>query len=292
MYKDFISCIILYFYEKNLHYTKREHHMLKYNIKSTEFDNIMTLLYRVFDIRITLFDLQEHEIPSFHIKEMSGYCNERRKDCRFNEECIKCDTSNLIIAKARKDVHIYRCHEGLLEGIVPLYNKNNTYLGAIVFGQLRECGKPVPVNISARLRKLYAALPEYTKKQLRDIGDLLKYLSEYIIENELIKYQKKPWAEKIEAYINNHLTERISLETLGKIVNRSATFISHHFEEEFGMPPKQYILREKMEAAMEMLKQGESVYNTANNLAFYDEFHFSKAFKSYWGNSPKQFKQE
>ena len=82
MYKDFISCIILYFFEKNLHYAKREHHMLKYNIKSTEFDNIMTLLYRVFDIRITLFDLQEHEIPSFHIKEMSGYCNERRKDCR------------------------------------------------------------------------------------------------------------------------------------------------------------------------------------------------------------------
>ncbi|MFA6290793.1 MAG: helix-turn-helix domain-containing protein, partial [Victivallales bacterium] len=188
--------------------------------------------------------------------------------------------------------HIYRCHEGLLEGIVPLYNRNNTYLGAIVFGQLRECGKPAPVNISVRLKKLYAALPEFTKKQLGDIGDLLKYLSEYIIENELIKYQNKPWAEKIEAYVNNHFTEKITLKMLGGIVDRSATFISHHFEEEFGMSPKRYLLRKKMEAAMKMLKEGESVYNTAHNLAFYDEFHFSRSFKAYWGNPPKRFKQE
>ncbi|OGV36489.1 MAG: hypothetical protein A2020_12725 [Lentisphaerae bacterium GWF2_45_14] len=265
--------------------------MPKYDIKNTEFDNIMTLLYRVFDIRITLFDLQEHEIPHFHIKEMSGYCKERRKNCQFNEECIKCDTSNLVIAKAKKNVHIYSCHDGLLEGIVPLYNKNNTYLGAIVFGQLRESGKSAPGNISARLKKFYAALPRFTKKQLRDIGDLIKYLSEYIIENELIKYQNKPWAGKIAVYISNHLNEKITLEKLGRIIDRSATFISHHFEEEFGVSPKQYILRKKMEAAMDMLKRGESVYNTANSLAFYDEFHFSKSFKAYWGNPPKQFKQ-
>lgn len=266
--------------------------MQNYNIKSNEFDNIMTLLYRVFDIRITLFDLQEHEIPYFHIKEMSGYCKERRKDCLFNEECVKCDTANLKIAKAKKEVHIYRCHEGLWEGIVPLYNKNNNYLGSIVFGQLRERGQAAPGNLSKRLQKLYGSLPEFTDKQLRDIGELLKYLSEYIIENELIKYQNKPWAEKVEAYIDDHLTDKITLEGLGRVVSRSATFISHHFEEEFGMSPKQYILKKKMEAAMAMLTQGESVYNTAANLAFYDEFHFSKSFKTYWGQTPKQFKQK
>jgi AraC-like DNA-binding protein/ligand-binding sensor protein len=251
----------------------------------------MTLLYRVFDVRITLFDLQEHEIPHFHIKGMSGYCRERRKDSRFNAECIKCDTAHLVLAKAQKDAHIYRCHEGLLEGIVPLYNTNGTYLGAIVFGQLRERGKPVPVSISVRLQKLYRALPEFTKGQLRDMGDLLKYLSEYIIENELIKYQNQPWAEKIDSYINSHLAERITLGKLGEIINRSATFISHHFEGEFGRPPQRYVLKKKMEAAMAMLKQGESVGTAAGNLAFYDEFHFSKSFKAYWGKPPKHFKQ-
>jgi AraC-like DNA-binding protein len=266
--------------------------MLNYNIKNVEFDKIMALVNGVFDIRITFFDLQEHEIPYFHIKGMSGYCRERRKDRGFNEKCIKCDTGNLMIAKKNKDVHIYSCHEGLLEGIVPLYDKSSKYLGAIVFGQLKEKGKTAHRNSSLRLKKLYAALPEFTEKRLRDIGNLLKYLSEYIIENELIKYQNKPWAEKIEAYVNNHFTEKITLKTLGRIINRSATFVSHRFEEEFGMSPKRFLLMKKMEAAMEMLKQGESVYNTAHNLAYYDEFHFSKSFKAYWGSPPKSFKQE
>jgi AraC-like DNA-binding protein len=264
--------------------------MNKYDIKSKELDNVMTLLYRVFDIRITFFDLQEHEIPSFHIKGMSAYCKNRRQGKDFNTECIKCDTEHLMIAGKIRDVHIYRCHDNLLEGIVPLYNKKSNYLGAIVFGQLRRKGKPIPGNIPSQFRKLYASLPEYTEKQLRDIGNLLKYLGEYIIENELIKFQNKPWAEKVETYIRNNLDKRLTLQIIGKTISRSPTFISHHFEGEFGMSPKQYILKIKMEAAMGMLKSGESVYNTARNFAFYDEFHFSKSFKAYWGKSPKFFK--
>jgi AraC-like DNA-binding protein len=264
--------------------------MSKYDIESKELDNIMTLLRRIFDIRITFFDLREREIPYFHIKDMTPYCKTRRRDPEFHARCVKCDTGNLVIAKKTKAVHIYRCHDGLLEGILPLHNKQNNYLGAIVFGQLRELGAPVPAGIPAGFRELYRSIPEFTEKKMADIGNLLKYLSEYIIENELIKYRNRPWAEKVRLYIESNIKERLTLAKISKVTGRSPTFVSHHFEEEFGAPPKRYILRKKMGAAMRMIKSGESVYNTARELSFYDEFHFSKAFKAYWGKAPKFFK--
>jgi AraC-like DNA-binding protein len=266
--------------------------MEKYAIESTELDNVMKILYRVFDVRITFFDLQEHEIDDFQIKEMSAYCKNRRKDADFESKCIECDTANLILAKKKRNVHIYTCHEGLLEGIVPLYNDNENYLGAIVYGQLKEKGSPIPGNLPPLFKSLFKELPECDRIRFKDIGILLKYLSEYIIRNELIKYQNQPWAQKLEKYINSHLAQKITLEKLGKVINRSPTFITHQFQTEFGLSPKKYIIKKKMLKAREMLENGESVANTASSLGFYDEFHFSKSFKTYWGQSPKNFKQQ
>lgn len=56
------------------------------------------------------------------------------------------------------------------------------------------------------------------------------------------------------------------------------------------MPLKSYILEKKMKQAKDMLENGKSVKQTAFELGFYDEFHFSKKFKSYFGKPPTEFK--
>ena len=38
------------------------------------------------------------------------------------------------------------------------------------------------------------------------------------------------------------------------------------------------------------LENGQSVQQTAERLGFYDAFHFSKAFKRFWGEPPCSFK--
>lgn len=263
----------------------------KYRIENAELNNILTLLRRVFNIRITYYDLQERELSDFNIKGMSAYCETRRRRADFNAACVQCDTENLLLARKTRDVHAYRCHQGMLECVVPLYDKRDEYLGAIVFGQLREKGRPLPDNIPARYRKLYASHMEFSLEQVNDLGELLKYLSEYIIENELIKRESRPWAEKLEAYIENHLDENITLEKLGAAIHRSATFVSHYFRREFGLSPKRYVLRKKMETAMKALKDGETIAAIAEKLGFYDEFHFSKSFKTFWGQPPSRFKR-
>jgi YesN/AraC family two-component response regulator len=186
-------------------------------------------------------------------------------------------------------VRVYHCHSGLLEGIVPLYDRHKTYLGAIVFGQLRDKEKKYPAY-PAKAARLLRQSRLMTKKEVCDIGKLLKQIGENIIENEIIKRRNKPWTELIEDYIQEHLDEKLTLAKAAKQISRSSSFISQNFPKEFGMPFKSYILKMKMERAMKMLENGSSVKQAAAETGFYDEFHFSKKFKKYFGKPPSFFK--
>jgi len=261
--------------------------MLRYVTSMPELNRITNLVYRLLEVRITFFDLTETEVAYLDIKGMSPYCRARRKNAVFSRRCKECDQEHLKEAKASGEVLVYHCHDGLLEMIVPLYDRRRIYLGAIVCGQLRDPAAPVPSRLGKVSLSLFKDLKTCTVERARDMGHLLKHTSEYIIENELIRFRNKPWADTVGAYIENHLSERITMQALSVVAKRSTSFLSHHFPDEFGMSPKQYVLKRKMVASREMLQNGESVQNTAYAFGFYDPFDFSKRFKAYWGCSPR-----
>lgn len=264
--------------------------MIRTAIETQEMDQLMGRLHRLFDIRITFFDMQEHELNALHVKPMAPFCTQWRRSKIRDAQCIACDVEHLEIAKQTHDVHIYHCHAGLIEGMVPLYDRREMYLGAIVFGQLRDPAHKPDSGWSAEWKKRYEKLPEYTVERARDIGHLLKDLSEYIIVRELVRYRNQPWAEKLEEFIEQHLHEKITTERLAEQIGKSASFVAHHFRTEFGETPRQYILKRRMEEARTMLENGRSVQQTAARLGFYDAFHFSKAFKRFWAEPPSSLK--
>lgn len=264
--------------------------MIEYAIATKEMDEIMSRLHRLFDIRITFFDMQEHELEEFHVKPMSAFCSSFRRKKERDTLCANCDLINLEEAKRLQEVHIYQCHSGLIEGIVPLYDRKGIYLGAIVFGQLRDVNLPAHDDWSPSSKKLYDKLPTYTVEKARDIGHILKCVSESMIDRELISYRNKPWADALENYIETHLHEKITAAHLSKVAERSPSFVAHHFESEFGKTPRQYILKRRMEEARIMLENGKRVQSTADQLGFYDAFHFSKTFKRYWKKPPSHYR--
>jgi AraC-like DNA-binding protein len=263
---------------------------IKYAIATRELNDILAVLNRILDIRITFFDLQGYELEYFEMKPWSAFCTSYRRARAADQACRNCDKLNLTIAKQQGDVHVYHCHNGLIEGIVPLYDRRNVYLGAMVFGQLRDPAVPSPADLSQTHRQLFQRLPAFGIDQARDIGRLLRFIGEYVIENELIRRRNKPWADKLVTYITEHLAERITLDDLAAVIGHSASFVSHHFATEFGQSPKEYISKQRMQAARSSLESGASVQKTAEQLGFYDPFHFSKAFKSHRGKSPRHFK--
>ncbi len=262
-----------------------------YTAQREKLNEILGLLWRLFSIRITFFDMREEELDGLQVKPDSNYCRTRRASPDFDKACRRCDARHLSLAKERGDVLIYHCHHGLLEGIVPLYDRRGVYLGAVVFGQLRDRAKKAEGPMAESLRAAYDELPRSTPEEVEDIGRLLKWVSEYIIENELIRYRNQPWAERVEAYVDTNLDKQITLKDLATVVERSPSFLSHRFEKELGTTPLQYVRQRKMEKARRLLEEGAMARTVADELAFYDEYHFSKAFKAYWGKPPKHFKR-
>jgi AraC family transcriptional regulator len=97
---------------------------------------------------------------------------------------------------------------------------------------------------------------------------------------------------KVLAYIQENLSEELSLETLSAI----ACFSPFHFQKIFslnvGESPKQYIMRLRMEriAHYLMLYPALSIYDAAFQCGFSSSSTFIRAFKKYYGTTPETFR--
>ncbi len=255
-----------------------------------ELRNILALLSRTLDVTITFFDNQAQELAGLNLKGMSRFCAACRMAPAFDAACRACDQQHLHAAKSQHETLIYHCHCGLLEGIVPLYGRDGLYLGALMFGQLRDPARRRTSAVPARAARLWRALKTCTPARAADTGRLLKYVSEYIIQQELVRVRHKVWAEQMQRHMDEHLAGRVRLHDLGALIGRSASYVRHHFAAEFGKTPKQYLLERKMTQARALLAAGLQVQQVAERLGFYDAFHFSKHFRRYWDRPPSAFK--
>jgi AraC-like DNA-binding protein len=89
--------------------------------------------------------------------------------------------------------------------------------------------------------------------------------------------------------IDENLHEKLNLETLASTINLSLSHFKFRFKKELGIPPADYILRQKIEIAKSMLKDSKSIQDVAYGLAFDNSSYFATAFKRYTGHTPSQF---
>ncbi|WP_242132523.1 AraC family transcriptional regulator [Aestuariivivens marinum] len=91
-------------------------------------------------------------------------------------------------------------------------------------------------------------------------------------------------------YINNNLRETLPLEQLAQLCNLSLSHFKYKFKKDMGYSPSDYILRQKIEKAKELLMDtSNSIQDVAYNLAFSSSSYFATVFKRYTGISPTQY---
>jgi len=267
--------------------------MISYIISTAEFNKILKVLTSVFNLQFTFFDLEHKELRRLENKGMSDYCRTLRADEDFNGKCVACDKKHLAIAQKTKTIQIYQCHIGLQECIIPLHNEYGIYLGSLMLGQIRlSADEEQPVRDEEEggtLSQAFQRLPQLSREYIQNIANLLKYAAVYILNKQVIKYRNKTWAERLGIYISENINQHFSLEQLAQFVQKSPSFISKHFREEFGLTYKAYLTKKKMEIACNMLSDGYAVKQVSYELGFYDEFHFSKVFKKIHGVCPSQY---
>ncbi len=93
-------------------------------------------------------------------------------------------------------------------------------------------------------------------------------------------------------YINDHITEELSLDGLARLANLSTSQFKQKFRRVMGVSPRNYINQEKISRAKSLLLKGHTVIDVAMQLSFNDSSYFSTVFKKYTLKTPRQYVNE
>jgi len=92
-------------------------------------------------------------------------------------------------------------------------------------------------------------------------------------------------------HIEKNIYEEIRIDTLAGIANLSVARFKSSFRKQMGIPPHEYILRQKIECACRLLKSTEmSITEMAYQLNFSSSQYFSTVFKRFTFKSPSEYR--
>ncbi len=98
-----------------------------------------------------------------------------------------------------------------------------------------------------------------------------------------------PHISKCKRYINENISEKITVKELARECGISPDYLSQIFKQETGENLSTYITRRKLESAKAMISENISGKEIAKCLAFSSESHFITLFKKHYQMTPTEF---
>ena len=151
------------------------------------------------------------------------------------------------------------------------------------------------VSIFYDERKIAEISMVENKEKIEEISIPIKYML-YRLYDET----KKVISEENEhdvyclalQYINEHLTEDISISDVARHINYSESYFGYAFKKKYKISVSQYIRELKLTKSKDLLKNTSfSIAGVASCVGFYDPNYFSALFKKHFGISPKEYRK-
>jgi len=93
-------------------------------------------------------------------------------------------------------------------------------------------------------------------------------------------------------YMDEHLSEDLSMETVATVCNVSLNTLERHFKEAMGLSPFATLRRKRLIASLEHLRKGDSVAECAYKCGFSDYSNYIQLFRKQFGLTPLQYKKK
>lgn len=92
-------------------------------------------------------------------------------------------------------------------------------------------------------------------------------------------------------YLMDNFSRNISLDELAGIAGLSPFHLNRVFSREFGLPPHAFLTQVRVARAKSLLKQGASITETAIEVGFSDQSHFTRHFRRLVSVTPGHYLQ-
>lgn len=93
-------------------------------------------------------------------------------------------------------------------------------------------------------------------------------------------------------YIDSNYAQDLSLSQIAKYIYLSDSYFAHSFKSKFGISPKSYILKVRVEAAKELLENTDTkISDIASSVGFLSQQRFNDIFRKHEGITPLKYRQ-
>jgi AraC family transcriptional regulator, arabinose operon regulatory protein len=105
--------------------------------------------------------------------------------------------------------------------------------------------------------------------------------------------RRDPRVLRAMAFLTENLARPLQLSEIASAAGLSASRLSHLFRAEVGLTPMQFLERERLARAQQLLKlTARSITNIATEVGFESAIHFSLRFKKAIGISPRDYRKQ
>lgn len=187
-----------------------------------------------------------------------------------------------------------RQHDSLSEKNINLcYFHSNNFSNQIDISNSKNISKLI-LDIKTELEKQREEYPLFVKSLVNLIlVSLIRDLNYSQAENQIDKTHIKGIRNAV-SYIDSHLTEKITLETVAKFVGITPNYFSNLFHKFSNTPFQDYVIARRIELAEKMLSDetsNKSVLEIATLCGFNNTANFNKAFKKHTGITPREYRK-
>lgn len=142
---------------------------------------------------------------------------------------------------------------------------------------------------------------DYLLKPLHeeDLIVTMKRVREEIFDQRHLKKEREhenddiPLYKQMSIYIEEHLSEKITLSVLSQRFNLNSDYISSYFKKKSGMNFSDYLNSRRIAEAKKLLNRTElSIGEISDRVGFSDYRYFNKVFRNYLKVSPSQYRIE
>ena len=159
----------------------------------------------------------------------SEFCKFIRSHTDLNQLCEKCDSRGGLEAARLQQPYIYICHVGILDLAIPIIIEGQ-YFGAVMAGQIIVEDKEkenleqvvnnkyfkIELEKETELKGLYEKLPRMTLDRVKSVANMIFHISNYIVEEALLKITSNKLNEKILT-VSSFKATNLELEKANKV---------------------------------------------------------------------------
>ena len=268
---------------------------IKYN--SERLNSVIKDFCIITDISVEVLDSEFACLASYS-ENKSEFCMEIQKTTCGKEKCICSDLTLLKKCRESRRVEWHICHAGILDAVVPIIKFDNI-IGYIVIGRTRVLKfDEVYRRIDwmkpdyKMMESYYMNIKEYNEKQIKSMFELAVMIVSYILTNEIITPELDPFSVRAAEYIDGHLKENLTVQTLCRELNVSKNYLYEKFRTSFNQTVNDYIVSCRMRRASYLLKNTDlSVSRIAEEIGIGTYTYFSRLFKEKYNIPPLAYRK-